>query len=555
MARNRNVTRAGQRARVDTLEGGSFGLSVVAPNGGNVVDPTAQAAGQLMEALGVTQELAAKEGERRVARGEADAVAGDIDEDLRERSENYRSGVVKVQAEAGFIHASREMQEKLDALDLSSVEPDQLPEFLNRAIDAAAMEQYDGLDDPQEAEVVVPLLRKFREEYIGRIVEEQKAIADQEQTANLRTVAGGMYAAFTKGAEFDYNGLNERVTAVYGKTRRAQELSFGMIADIAIREGRPELLENLPEQWSNGAPTAKTIPEYADKYRAALNQAMSNKAARETEAAQRKNAADKEAVRVAELEAARQILFETRDPASAIAELMRLPGADAASVFAIQSAWRSQRDDVEERPRDINMATTLWSDIYAGKADIATVMSHYGIGTLGTGLKAKEEAQRMFAAVNQISNAASTNSNRIISEHQQNLQGRYYNPVVHGPVGAHNGNRAMLSLESQAEYNQRVIVGGEDPTKVWQEVVTKYDALMEQVGFNPAVEGSISSQAVRAGAYADRVIKAFAAGQATRDDLIKFGANPERIEALATAGLISGDEANAAFAAWMPTSQ
>jgi hypothetical protein len=546
MARNRNVTRAGQRARVDTLEGGGFGLSVVAPNGGNVGDSTAQAASQLMDALGVTQELAAAEGQRRVARGEEDALTGDIDEDLRERSENYRAGVTKVQAEAGFIHASREMQERLDALDLSSVEPDQLPAFLNKAIDEAAAEQYGGLDDPASAEVIVPLLRKFRGEYVGRVVEEQRAIADQEQQSNLRTIAGAMSAA----PEFDYNGLNERVTAVYGKTRRAQELSFNMIADIAIREGRPELLENLPEQWGNGAPTAKIIPEYAEKYRSAVNQARANKAARLTEEAQRKTAADKEAVRLAELEAARQILFENRDPASAIATLMTLPHADASSVFAIQGAWRSARDDREERDGSADGMANLWASIYTGSASIADVMSHYHLGTLGSGLKAKEEAQRMHAAVVQMSNAGTGERSRILSEHQQNISERF-NPKINGELGKLDANRSMIRIEALREYNARVLEQGEDPITVFNEVVEKYDGALERVGFNPIPGGSVSTQARTAGVHAAEAIKAFSSGRATAPDLFAYGVTPERIEQLHLSGRISEAEASAALAAFI----
>jgi hypothetical protein len=546
MARqNRNATRAGQRARVQTAEGGSFGLSVVAPNGGAVVDPSAQAASQLMEALGVGKELAQAHQANRQAQGAEDAVAGDVDEELRERSEFYRAGVVKVQAEAGFIHASREMQAELDALDLTSVEPDQLPTFINRAIDKVAMDQYGGLQDRAEAEIVAPLLKKFREEYVGRIVEQQKAVADGEQQANIRTIAGVMAA----GPVFDHNAINERVTAIYGKNMRSQELSFEIIADIAIREGRPELLTGMPDKWGSGASTAKILPEFAAKYRSAVNQAEANASALATERARQQNAANKEALRLAELEAARTILVDTRDPASAIAKIMALPGADAASVFAIQGAWRSARDDVEERAANPAASNQLWADIYTGTASISTVLAHFGMGTLGRGPSAVQEAQSMYAAVNQISNSAKSGNSRAITEFQQNLSERY-NPKINGELGPLDAGRATIRIEAMAEFNQRVLIGGEDPVKVHTEVVEKYDVALDKSGINPAPMGSVSTQARNSGLHADRAIRAFASGKASAADLIAYGATPERIEQLHLMNRISAEEANAALGAY-----
>jgi hypothetical protein len=542
MARqNRNATRAGQRARVQTAEGGSFGLSVVAPNGGAVVDPSAQAASQLMEALGVGKELAQAHQANRQAQGAEDAVAGDVDEELRERSEFYRAGVVKVQAEAGFIHASREMQAELDALDLTSVEPDQLPTFINRAIDKVAMDQYGGLQDRAEAEIVAPLLKKFREEY----VEQQKAVADGEQQANIRTIAGVMAA----GPVFDHNAINERVTAIYGKNMRSQELSFEIIADIAIREGRPELLTGMPDKWGSGASTAKILPEFAAKYRSAVNQAEANASALATERARQQNAANKEALRLAELEAARTILFDNRDPASAIAKIMALPGADAASVFAIQGAWRSARDDVEERAANPAASNQLWADIYTGTASISTVLAHFGMGTLGRGPSAVQEAQSMYAAVNQISNSAKSGNSRAITEFQQNLSERY-NPKINGELGPLDAGRATIRIEAMAEFNQRVLIGGEDPVKVHTEVVEKYDVALDKSGINPAPMGSVSTQARNSGLHADRAIRAFASGKASAADLIAYGATPERIEQLHLMNRISAEEANAALGAY-----
>lgn len=553
MAR-RNVTRATQRVRVDTVGQVAPSLSVVAPSGAGAGSSAARAARQLAEALGFAGQLAQRESERRTARGVEDALTGDVDEDLRERSASYRSGVVRVQAEAGWVHARREMEQKLDSLDLTSIPPDQLPAYLNQAIDDAAAEQYAGLDNPDEAEIIVPLLAKFRTEYIGKVIEQQKRVADQEQTANLRTIAGDAYAAAVEsGTDFNYNAINERVVAVFGKTPRAQELSFEILADLAIRAGDPALLERMPDTWANGAPTAKIIPEFADRYRSALAQAQNVAAARKNQAEQELKRINEERARLAQLEAARLILVEGRDPQPILEQLLGMPEVDASAVFAIESAWRSARDDNEERDADPNAMAALWADLYTQNADIKDVMLHYSLGTLGRGPQATDTAQRMMAVVQQMQGVRDRDNSRLISAQQANIRDRY-NPQINGMLGRIDATREAIQIEALAEYNQRVLGGGEDPTTVWNEVVEKYDAVLDRSKLNPVPVGSVSRQVARQGLRADpSVVKAFAQGRASVDDLRRQGVNAAALEAMYDAGQITADEANAAIEALLPT--
>ncbi|MEM7200258.1 MAG: hypothetical protein AAF628_08345 [Planctomycetota bacterium] len=475
-----------------------------------------------------------------------------MDEELREANARYDRAVTRNEAEAGWLESVADFEQRIQELDLGSVEPEQQADALNASLDELYREQYEGLDDPVMAETLAPLMEQYRQRKLGELLTEQRRAAQERIDADLQTVARGLAETALGEAEsraepgtppheisaagdFDYLGLHERVRALH-PGRETNERYFAILKDIAIRTGDPDLIRSLPDRWADGTPSIKAIPAFNGRILNAERIAESNRAA----SAKQYEAAVDDALKTARAGLKRQIALDmldnTQDPADGIAQLAAL-GGTSEELLALESAWRAIRDDSEERATDPQLVASLTRDAYLNELSYDDVLVDLAQGNLPPGQEGLTVARQLMDVIEQSARTADRQADQRVSVYKQDIKGRYV--ASSGVPGIPPDLRKLrLQVEALAMFHQRTLEGGEDPRAAWEATRQEFDRQFDLLnGLDTSGPADPKRMAV-----------GFSEGTISADAILQSRLEPAAFEQLWRDGEISEQQAEAVLA-------
>jgi hypothetical protein len=284
----RNTQQASRRVAVQSTDAASS-YQVVAPSQVNTRSSTADTAAALSSALGLAGEVYAAEVPRRqeadFRQGVQDHQTGTVQAD---QSEAYGRAVSQLDARASWYQDAPQILERVRervSMDEASVEE------LDTAISEEFAGLYGGLDDPHAAEILVPLMERFRNTQRSALVERQQQIVLDRQVGNFSIAMGGQVdealaaasadieaatavgdlqglealRASTVAGAVDWNVIHDDLLTMFnGDGSRANAAMAEVVTRVATERGLPELIDSIPARWADGTPTLAHIPAYAD---------------------------------------------------------------------------------------------------------------------------------------------------------------------------------------------------------------------------------------------------------------------------------------------------
>ena len=417
----------------------------------------------------------------------------------------YKQAATKLRAEADWFSNEPALNDALNELDLDNMTPDELASN----IDNLFKSQYEGLDDPDEAAVVIPLMDKYRkaktDEYIGR----QQDIVYTNQTADLEVLFKNRYervknyndAVRLEGGEevpFDYQGFHQQIKSLNYGGKVTNEVLYSIVANQAIENGDPELLDNIPDKWKDGTPTIKHIPAYNERL---LNATVRSEARQVSLVKARLKAEDdanKEVLRTSGLTLVEKLTNPSLDDTERhqlINDYSTLPGAKIESVISLYNSSRSFRDDGEKRAANYDAITVLTHGAYQGTVTPSDIFSAYAEGQLGQ--PGTPQALANFRQLNgDMKNAKSLEASGNKDKFTAYLKGLSGKFVPNGLLSESNGAIQALKSDAELAYKKAVFEDNLSPSAAYKAALDEFLPQLNTAQVTIGNEGTPASQAL-----------------------------------------------------------
>jgi hypothetical protein len=221
--------------------------------------------------------------DRRNIKGQERAVGGRAagqERDVEDKNQGYNRAWDEMDAEADVNFMKKELPEVLRGADWENLEEHEVRGLVSEYM----KDQYDGIDPtswygqklaPAMLAIEAETLTTHRDMVIARIQEEQRTtifsnVSDRFETSKLNPE--------TPEGVFDYDYLADQ-TGIFFDGPMKREVYWKSIYDFAIDNGRPDIIENVPERFAkSGDPTGINDPLMQDAHRAAINSATAQQA-------------------------------------------------------------------------------------------------------------------------------------------------------------------------------------------------------------------------------------------------------------------------------------
>lgn len=277
MARQTNNAKARRvQVEVDTSRPGVG----VYQNIGGIARPSSSAiaAQGLAQALGLAADISNQVGQENrradLQAGQIDAQTGAIDQARLDESEAYKTGALSIKSQADFIEYKRDLEEAYETQFDKSGSLDDLNNFIN---DFYAS-HYDGLNDPVVAQAVLPMMGETRAKLLAAHAEFQQKEVHAEVLNSFSSVA---YDELKETGTINVQALHDQMMPVVGGSQ-ANAMIASIVTQAAVEQGKPELLDLVPEKWADGTPGIGSIPSYKQKLAQARGQAEEAKLAKQS---------------------------------------------------------------------------------------------------------------------------------------------------------------------------------------------------------------------------------------------------------------------------------
>lgn len=460
----RHTQRRSRRARVRSSDApittGVFAPSVVNARSG--IGDTADAFSRILGAR--TQQRITEGFERRRQKafleGTRAAIEGRELTPEEAAEDARRLGYMRVRTERALIEDRNELVQKyLAEFDKETGTPDELNAF----IDEFFQERYAGLDPESDVDEILGAGLADNLEGIRReLLEDFSADLRERQQDEIE---GDLYAIarddFGADGEIDFKELHERMLPTLGGSR-ANELLVSIAADVAISQGRPDIIDNLPAQWPDGTPGPKNVKRLADTVRNARISAENQRRHQERLAESQGEAELREQREAAEVNVMLGIL-EGREVSVQVSNLLQdglLSPEAGRTLLKFQDA---QADNFSAGTVNDSVAADLEVKLYTGEADVTDVIEAAGEGRLGSGRAVKSELTRLLSLAGSVRTIA---EQRLSTPEAKRFEKEISSLLT--PAKDAFGNPKPIELQTQAtalrEYNERV-ANGESPAE------------------------------------------------------------------------------------------
>jgi len=553
-----------QRQQVDVRPGGGQ-LQVTQPLRVRGERP---ASAEVAEALGLATNIAtplAQEAERQNA---ADALAAvesgeiesvdDIDQGIF-GSPAFRRTAKRALGNKRRIEFEQQLLQEVDEFRRGQpdLEPDELDEFINGRIGEFLTDPETGeirpvLDDADVLSSVVPRLERARTQILNGFTEQ---VREETQTEVEGAVIRQHEADFKATGEFDHQAFLDDVRDVSRSGAEANALALRTLGALAIENGRPDLLENVPDSRPDGTPSFKFA--LRDQFRTALTQARNARDRLEAEAA-REQAQEQKALQDAN---ARSLTVRAISGDQSVLQDLQVLGASGGlrgeQIRTVNSFLQTRMGQIESAGVNNRAITQLESElrlgIHQGQEGMDEIASLQASGALGSGDEMETNARNLFNALEDGERRAAAreeSSNRATRMLDSNINDIY---GISGPISDLTGNQRILAAQA-VSLKEELIEEAGGPGEI---DVAKAREIQRQVQstipINPTVGGdSDLSLAPLFGVETD--VDGFSAEARVLRRAVETGdisalkgrsGNATRLQRAVDAGVIDAEEANA----------
>lgn len=442
----------------------------------SVRSDSGQELGAIAEALQIGLPVAADISKRNQQRdadqGRADALAGTIDPEKQKRSRAYSHAA---EVAVTYNKTITELEKiRNDAAEFKRGNPEftveQLDEFYAARIKQFLVDEEtgDATFTPEATLEVLPLLQREKDAALAEAGEQIRAeVQTQVEAGEIRRFD----AEISAGADPTEAvvALNNRLAQTVDRSR-LNGVMFSALANLAVQKADPSILEAVPEQWANGAPTFRNIPEFRGRFTAAVAQA---EAAAANAATQRSKLAD-QASEFALLSAI--VGGEYVSDEDIVARIGVSKPNVARQLISFKETINNGRDeDAIDFDRVNLMRARVFSN--ASKDPVGEVMALYEMGVFGP-TDAKQTAQVVSALLSDAQQMASFNARQgssttsIWREMSELLDDSF--PITKDLFGKPNREQTRINLELKEKFAIETLRNGKDPVDVRRALEAEY---------------------------------------------------------------------------------
>jgi len=403
----------------------------------------------------------------------------------------YNAAWDQMDAEADLNLAKKELPAYLEKLNAESLSE----EALQGEITKYMQEMFDGVDPTGHyGQALGPGLLALEQDILGTHRDQQLQAIQTDQRETMHDNLGGRWEASAeldedgepiKGTEqFDYEYLAAQTNKFFDGSNK-KVVYWESLYDFAIKNGRPDLIENAPDRFTRedgkpGDPTGINDPLMADSHRAAIQQARASAGKlAAVEAGEMKSALNAKAL---------DLIVATNAGVPATAEMIQqyasMPGADASVTAALSKPMHQLNNNAGEREADQLVVAQLTEQLYRNTLDnpMRAIADAFNRGELGAGKYGSNQMQELMALAKGNESVFRGGANENFKFLDADIDARY--PVMRGPMGQiTNPLMGEINRQAHLEFRKAKAEGGAefDATKTWEDITERYDARRERM--------------------------------------------------------------------------
>lgn len=367
--------------------------------------------------------------------------------------------------------AQKELPEILRGMDAENLHE----EFVQTAINQYMKEQFEGLDlEDGDHTALAGGLVELEAQLIGEHRDTQIAKLQESQRVDTYDA---FKDEFELTGEVNYELLGERTNHFFDGAEK-RTTYWQLVYDLAIEQGDPSIIDNVPERFASGDPTGITDPKLLQQHNAARASARGVAAAK-AKAEAKAYEAD---LNANALNAIVGVINGHPMSAEMVNNYAALPGADATKTAALFKSLHSIQGSVEDMAFDPAIVQDLSQRSFAGEDISRAADEAYLAGDLGEGRKGVDQYQELARLGEEHSRVFNGVRDEEFKYLAKDIDARY--PIQRNAMGlVVNPTMAEINRQAQLEFRQAKIADGDsfDPDKRWQEITERFDARRDRL--------------------------------------------------------------------------
>lgn len=415
----------------------------------------------------------------------ADFATGDKDE--QNKVKGYLDAWDQLDAEADLNLMKKELPEVLRGANWEEMSEEDAQAFINDYM----TERFQGMNpESAYAQSWTPGALALNQELLGvhRDMQLQNIQTMQTQTivTNLESRFAGSAQVDENGEpipgteQFDYDYLAEQTRIFFdGPEKRTKYIES--LAHFAMKNGRPDILENAPDRFESGDPTGlRADPLQYQRYVDAAYAQQARMAQKSQAAAEARDTQTVGQLQVLIAEAA-----QSGEDFSMYVDRLEGMVFDGRAKFSDLTAAKNfgdgQYDRHEEQSPNYTIIPKLWEGIHTGDMGMQEIMQAMDAGYLGYGKEATTLFNQMMNKVKTLTpDEKDALSDPAVTQYRAQIT-RHFNPATTGVVGQMDKTRFYTQNYAIADFNERVMAG-ENPAEVYQAVMAKFGTILDARG-------------------------------------------------------------------------
>lgn len=405
------------------------------------------------------------------ARRAADDVASGRGRNEDDTNAGYMKAWDQLDAERDLNLAKKELPEILRGADWENLKEDQVQEVINKY----AQENFEGADGFYKESLAPGLL----ELETNLIAEHRDMVVARVQTEQLSTINSNLQARFESTGEFDYKYAMEQ-TATFLDGADKKVAFWEMVRDVAVENGDPSILDNVPERFPSGDPTGVNDPRMQTDLRSWRREALgvqANMAAAEQEAIEAEEGQNIFNAQLALVDAIRN----GRDGHAEMEHLRSLPGVDLSAISTARNFASSYRDDSNEVAAELPTVAGLWADIqeFSGsnpRGMQQRIWTALADGQLGNGRAGIDLYNEMQNKLRSVAGDAEREDSKAVTTWRSALN-KQYAADKGGLMGSIDPVILRINLAAHNFYTAQ-LSAGDDPEKAFYETTQRFDPIL-----------------------------------------------------------------------------
>lgn len=480
---------------------------------------------------------------REGAQRAAEDVAQGRDRNPEDDNAGYMNAWDQLEAERDLNLAKEELPELLRGADWENKSEDEVRQL----IDAHLSENFKGAEGVY-AQTLAPGLLALEEELVAQHRDMQLESVRQDQRS---TIYANLLSRYKENGEVDYAYAAEQTNTFFDGANK-KVAYWEMIADMAVENGDPSILDNVPERFPSGDPTGVNDPKMQKQIRAWRREALGMQAAQAKAAQEAVEAEQDAAIFNAQL-AVVNAVHSGRDGNRELNLLASLPGVEFSDISTARNFASSYRDDDNEVQASLPVVASLWKKIHGfsgtnPKQLQDEIWTSLAEGHLGNGPQAVDTYNDMQDKLRSVANQGEGDQSKAITTWRQSINKQY--AADKGGVVGIDPIILRINLAAHNFYTAQ-LDSGQDPESAFYETTQRFDPILAAAPTLNEDEIDVESRRTQSDFEASQVVtdgalKAVGSGEREFVDVFG-GVNPavieRRVDEAHSAGNLTDDEA------------